>query len=166
MEAQRQAVLDHMLETSRQFFHRSMRMSGDRHLADIDLTMPQLKVLFMVVSSSGATMSQIARTVGMTLPTATGVVDRLVGQGMARRVNDSVDRRLVRLYPTDRATAIVDRLNQFSETQIRLIARHLSLEELTLVARAQDVLFEAMGKVTSDELAAESVAEATTAKGA
>ncbi len=111
-------------------------------------------------------MSQIARTVGMTLPTATGVVDRLVSQGMANRVNDSVDRRLVRLYPTDRATTLVDRLNQFSETQIRLVARHLSLEDLNVVAKAQDVLYEAMQKVTSDELAAEGIADASVPKGA
>jgi MarR family transcriptional regulator, organic hydroperoxide resistance regulator len=159
MEEQRQAILDHMVEVSRRFFHRNLQLQRDRQLTDIDLTMPQLKVLFVLVSLGGATMSQVARSVGMTLPTATGVADRLVSQGMARRVNDSVDRRVVRLYPSDQATALVDRLNQFSEAQLRLIAGHMTTEELALVARAQDILYEAMGKVTSEELAATATAE-------
>ncbi len=159
MEEQRRAVVDHILAVSRQVFHRSLQLGGDRHWAEIDLTMPQLKVLFLVVTLDGATMSQVARSVGMTLSTATGVADRLVAQGFVRRVSDPDDRRLVWLHPTERATGLVDRLNHFSEAQLRLAARHLALEELCLVDRAQALLYEAMLRVTGDELAASGLAE-------
>ncbi len=159
MEEQRQAVVEHILEVSRQLFHRSLQLGGDRHWAEVDLTMHQLQALLVVASLGRATMSQLARTVGMTLSTATGVADRLVAQRLVRRVNDPDDRRLVWLYPTEQATTLVDRLNHFSEAHLRLITRHLALEDLSLVARAQDLLYEAMLKVTGEELAASGLVE-------
>jgi DNA-binding MarR family transcriptional regulator len=154
MEDERQALMDHFLEVGRQFMHRNLQLGGERQWAELDLTMSQLKVLFVLVSLGRATMSQIARDVGMTLSTATGVADRLVAQGLVRRVNDPDDRRLVWLHPTAAATALVDRLIQVGETQLRVVARHLSFEELSLVVRAQDLLCEAMLRITSEELAA------------
>jgi DNA-binding MarR family transcriptional regulator len=159
VDDQRQAILDHLLEGSRRFFHRSMQLGGDRQWAEVDLTMTQLKVLFLVVSLGGSTMGQIARSVGMTLSTATGVADRLVAQAFVRRVNDPDNRRLVWLYPTEKATELVDRFNQIGEAQLRRLTRYLSLEELSLVARAQDILFEAMSRIPTDESPAAGVPE-------
>ena len=148
----REAIIEHILDVSRQLHLRNLQLGGERHWTDIDLTMPQLKVLFVVVSLGRATMSQLARAVGMTLSTATGVADRLVAHGLVRRVNDDADRRLVWLQPTDASADLVARFAQIGRRQLSLVARHLSAEELASVARAQDLVYRAMLEITSEEL--------------
>ena len=152
MADQQEAIIDHILDVSRQLHFRNLQLGGDRQLTNIDLTMPQLKVLFVVVSLGRATMSQLARTIGMTLSTATGVADRLVAQGLVCRVHDDIDRRLVWLQPTAASADLVARFTQIGRRQLRLVARHLDAEELSLVARAQDLVYRAMLEITSEEL--------------
>ncbi len=155
MEGNREAVIEHILDVSRRLFHRNLQLGGKHQWADVDLTMPQLKALFVLVSLGRATMSQLARAVGVTLSTATGVADRLVAQGLVRRVDDLADRRLVWLEPTDAATQLVDRFMQVGDRQLRLVARHLDFEELSLVARAQDLVYEAMLEITDEDLSSD-----------
>jgi DNA-binding MarR family transcriptional regulator len=154
MEDERAELIEHIAEVSRLLFrhrHHPRQLAGEREWLGVDLTMQQLKVVFVVVSLGGATMSQIAREAGMTLSTATGVADRLVAHGLVRRVSDPEDRRHVWLHPTEEATGLINRLTQIGEAQLRRLASCLSLEELSLVARALDVLYAAMLRATSEE---------------
>jgi DNA-binding MarR family transcriptional regulator len=150
VDDEREAIVERILEKNRLFYHHYLQIGGDNWLAEIDLTMPQLKVLFLVVSLDGATMSQVARGVAMTLSTATGVADRLIAQGYVRRENDPEDRRLVWLLPTAKAVDLVERFTQFGRDQFSLVVRRLDHEGLCLVARAQDLLYEALREITPD----------------
>jgi DNA-binding MarR family transcriptional regulator len=114
--------------------------------------MPQIKVLFLVVSLGGTTMSQIARGVAMTLSTATGVADRLIAQGFARRENDPEDRRLVRLVPTEKAVELVERVARIGQAQFSHVIRRLDREELLAVAHAQEVICKALLEVKPEDL--------------
>src|SRR4051812_31139537 len=51
----------------------------------VDLTMSQVKVLFVLFSDGGASMGQLAASLGVTLSTVTGIVDRLVEHGLVQR---------------------------------------------------------------------------------
>src|SRR4051812_45515127 len=84
---------------------RSLRPA--RAWLDVDLTMSQVKVLFVLFSDGGASMGQLAASLGVTLPTVTGIVDRLVEHGMVQREENPHDRRLVvcRLTETGTDTA-------------------------------------------------------------
>lgn len=151
MDDQRQRLLRHILDTNRRLHHRYLQLGGDRGWAEVDLTMSQLKFLFLLVTTGGATMSQLARGLRMTLSTATGVADRLTAQGLARRDSDPSDRRLVWLYPTEAGLALVDRLIQAGQDQFSLIAGRLNVEELALVARTQDLIYNAILEAAEDE---------------
>ncbi|MDA8218558.1 MAG: MarR family transcriptional regulator [Dehalococcoidales bacterium] len=105
--------------------------------------MPQLKVLFLVGGGEGVNMTQLARTLGMTLPTLTGVVDRLVGQGLVCRRDDPRDRRVVLLYPTKEGTALLDQFIRAGRQRLRLILDQLSLANLRKVAETLDMLYTA-----------------------
>lgn len=61
------------------------------------LTGPQLIVLQAAAQQPGATPGMLARTVHLSGPTVTGILDRLVRQGLVRRVRSSGDRRTVRV---------------------------------------------------------------------
>lgn len=62
---------------------------------DLELTMSQLKLLLLIAANDGSRVGDLAHRLGVTPPTVTTSLDRLVGHGLVRRVDDAVDRRLV-----------------------------------------------------------------------
>ena len=51
-------------------------------------------------SAMGATMNELARTQGCAMSTATALADRLIRQGLAERIPDPTDRRVIHIAPT------------------------------------------------------------------
>lgn len=71
-------------------------------LMSTPLTMQQLKVLTLVAAERDrATGHGLAETLGVSVATMSGLVDRLVEHGMVRRSDDPDDRRIRRLSVTD-----------------------------------------------------------------
>src|SRR5215212_2293842 len=103
------ALVQQVLELQTRLF-RSMRPA--REWLEVDLTMPQLKVLFLLYAEDGASMGRLASALGVTLSTVTGIVDRLVEHAMVQRQEDPQDRRLVVCRLTPRAVTTVERLHQ------------------------------------------------------
>ncbi|MBI4236404.1 MAG: MarR family transcriptional regulator [Chloroflexi bacterium] len=70
----------------------------------LELTMPQLRALFALLSESPSRMGALASHLGVSLSGATGLMDRLVEKGLAERWVDPEDRRSVmcRLSPQGR----------------------------------------------------------------
>lgn len=66
-----------------------------KEVLELDVTMPQLKILLMLYINGPVRMSAIASDLGVTLATATGLVDRLVEREMVTRENHPDDRRVV-----------------------------------------------------------------------
>jgi DNA-binding MarR family transcriptional regulator len=141
VDDEREALIGHILTMDRRF-ERNLHGEWGREWADVDLTMPQIKVMFIVCSSNGVSMSQLARTLGMTLSTLTGVVDRLTNQGLVRRQDDAQDRRVVLLYPTEEGATLIERLVQAGRQRFRFILERLSLTDLRRVSEALDTLCE------------------------
>jgi DNA-binding MarR family transcriptional regulator len=115
-------VLD--LQTS---MFRSVRPA--REWLEVDLTMPQLKVLFILYADGDASMGRLASALGVTLPTVTGIVDRLVEHEMVQRQEVPHDRRLVLTRLTPRAVDTVERLHQAGRLRLGSVLDDLSLEE-------------------------------------
>jgi DNA-binding MarR family transcriptional regulator len=76
----------------------------------VDLTMSQLKALFLARPPQGASHGEIARALGVGLSTVTGVVDRLVEHGLVVRCADPDDRRLSHVVATALGTDMIDQL--------------------------------------------------------
>ena len=91
------------------------------------LTMQQLKVLMILVThSDGSTMQALAKTVGVSLATMSGIVDRLETQGMAERSLDPNDQRVRRASASELGRQTVQRLMaarpELSSTPLGLLA--------------------------------------------
>ena len=61
----------------------------------LDLTMPQLKVVLLLYLNGPSRMSEIASALDVSLATASGVADRLVERKIVLRENQPDDRRVV-----------------------------------------------------------------------
>ncbi len=58
-----------------------------------DVTMRQLRLLRLLGQHESVAMKELARLAGISMPTATGLVDRMVENGFVVRADDPDDRR-------------------------------------------------------------------------
>jgi DNA-binding MarR family transcriptional regulator len=109
----------------------------------VDLTMPQLKVLLIVFGAGSATIGELARGLGVTLPTVTGIVDRLIDHKLVSRAEDQADRRVTRVSITEDGRALVESLYLASRERVQRLLDRLDLKALRTIERALDHLYEA-----------------------
>ncbi|MFC4536393.1 MarR family winged helix-turn-helix transcriptional regulator [Sphaerisporangium dianthi] len=86
--------------------------SNDRSLPllALNLTMQQLKVTLILAGRGSASGQELAATLGAGLGTVTGIVDRLVAQGLVTRREDPSDRRIRRVELTDAGRRMTEEL--------------------------------------------------------
>jgi DNA-binding MarR family transcriptional regulator len=105
-----------------------------RDWLDVDLTIQQLKVVFLAVRQGSLTAGQIGRELHVGFSTVTGLVDRLAEHGLVSRGEDPKDRRATRVLPTASARALVERLYSYRRAEFREVLEHASTETLTSLA--------------------------------
>lgn len=94
--------------------------------------------------SAVATMSEIAKALHVTMPAATGVVDRLIREGYCVRSGDPKDRRIIRVKITPKAESLVEKIyRQRKEMIIRIfgkLERRDRDEYLRILTKVRDIL--------------------------
>jgi MarR family transcriptional regulator, organic hydroperoxide resistance regulator len=80
---------------------RGLKATMGQAWMEVDLTLPQLRTLFVLAEDGPLVIGQIAQRLGIGLSTGGHLVDRLVQAGLAERTEDVEDRRrtLARLTP-------------------------------------------------------------------
>src|SRR5690349_17862335 len=78
---------------------RSIRADMRRHSGD-DLTVPQFRTLMFVRRHSGASLSEVAEHIGLTLPSISKMIDRLEARDLLARLAAPNDRRRICLELT------------------------------------------------------------------
>jgi DNA-binding MarR family transcriptional regulator len=126
-----------------------------RMWAEAELTTGQIRVLVLLRSQPGASLSWLAGQTGVSLPTASGLLDRLVRQGYARREEDVTDRRIVRHHLTERGAAIVSEIEREGVALFERILGRLSDEGLTALIQGLTLLTAAAAKVAREPADAE-----------
>jgi DNA-binding MarR family transcriptional regulator len=91
---------------------RSLRVCAESDWMELDLTMAQLKTLFTLEYGGSMTIGQTGEKLGISLPTASHLVDRLVQGGYVKRTEDSADRRRTLASTTAKGSELVNRLRQ------------------------------------------------------
>lgn len=101
---------------------RSLRDPISTLIEEMELTPPQLHTLMWLGTDGPLTMGELARRVGITEKTITGVVDRLERAGQLRRERDEHDRRVVRARLTNKGTALHKKLHsEMSKNMVRIL---------------------------------------------
>ncbi len=108
-----------------------------------DITMPQLKVLLMLWREGPGRMSELASSLGVTLATATGVVDRLVEKGYVVREGLPGDRRVVLCRLSNEGQVFMRSLWLSGRIQIGRILGVMTPEQLRIVAEGTEVFIQA-----------------------
>jgi DNA-binding MarR family transcriptional regulator len=148
-DARRAALTAQILEIEPQML-RVLGPAQARDWVDVDLTMSQLKMMFVLSSAigpadgtNGLRVGEVARGLGVTLPTVTAVMDKLVERGLVRRDEDPLDRRQHVCRLTADGKALLHRLMAGRRSFTNALLDHLDGDELAAFLRGMQVLIAA-----------------------
>ncbi len=113
------------------------RVTGDASgtWMDLDVTMPQMKVLMLLQENGALRVGVLARHLNVSTPTITGIVDRLVRQELVRREDDPSDRRVVLNVLTKKGEDLMHRLQSRGENELTRVVNTLSPDEQAELGR-------------------------------
>ena len=108
--------------------------------ADLNLTMAQLKTLFLLSNEGPLHVGQVGCRMGVTLPTASYQVDRLVRAELVERVEDARDRRRTLVHLTPKAEELVRSLRQGRAELLRSWLETMSPDDIEALDRGLSAL--------------------------
>lgn len=108
------------------------------------LTLSQVSTLRLLVETGSGTLSmgQIARELGVSLPTTSSLVDRLQREGMVARVVDDRDRRVVLVHLTRKGRTVYQRMERLLTDLLTRLLADLTEAEQESLAHAVERVFE------------------------
>ncbi len=111
-----------------------------KELLEMDFTMPQMKILLMLFMYEPMRMSHIAADLGVTLATATGLIDRLVEREIVLRESDPADRRVVLCRLSDTGEKTLSRIWNTVRNRMADLVRTLEASKLESLTRILDTM--------------------------
>ncbi|TYB56220.1 MarR family transcriptional regulator [Nonomuraea sp. PA05] len=118
-----------------------------------NLTMRQLKVVMVLSMNGSASGQDLSHNLGVGLGTVTGIVDRLVAQGLVSRHEDPHDRRVRRVELTPAGAGLIEEINNAGIQQYRRIMEHLDTETLRTLDDVSRKIRDVAEKLTPDKSA-------------
>ncbi|MGD9963915.1 MAG: MarR family winged helix-turn-helix transcriptional regulator [Candidatus Izemoplasmatales bacterium] len=126
-----------------EIFNRILTMEG-QNLKDkgIKLSMSEVHVLEAIQNSEEATMSNVAKKLGITMGSLTTAINTLFQKGYVSRQRDSEDRRKVMVALLPKALEVLKEHDEFHREMIDSIFEDLELEK-------DELLIESLEKLSS-----------------
>jgi DNA-binding MarR family transcriptional regulator len=129
-----------------------MQRLADTHapeFLEIAVSMPQAKLLYLLGALGDLHMSDLVHRLGVSLSTISGLVDRIVDQGLAARREDPEDRRQVVVALTPAGASFIDRFRELNARQMRELLELVGDDDLELIRRALGALADAAARLPS-----------------
>lgn len=142
----KQSPSEHAIDAIIRLFGESQAMFDPlrfRVWTEMGLTTAQLRVLAAVREHQGISSGDLARMMGVTPPTITGLIDRLERLGMVCRAADPDDRRLVRHHLSELGEQTCSQLERGSEIFTRAILVEMNHEDLSALLQGMDAFVRA-----------------------
>jgi DNA-binding MarR family transcriptional regulator len=96
----------------------------------LDVPMAQLKSLYIIASKGAINFSSLAQDLGVTPGNVTGIIDRLMEQGLVTRKQDPADRRVIQIEATEKGQELLANLVETHSYETLKLLEYMSLEEL------------------------------------
>ena len=97
---------------------------------ELEVPLAQLKSLLVITSKGGTNYRTLAQNLGVTPGDVTGIVERLVSQGLVIRKPNPKDRRIVLLQASDKGRELLANLIESQTQHTVRILKYLSMQEL------------------------------------
>ena len=152
LDPERAALADELFAVNLRVHDRAMGLVGPMPTPP-DLTMQQVRVLGHVAAQPGIAGHELGRRLGVSAPTASGLIERLVEKGLIARVDDADDRRVRRLHPTDAGLDVMRDMDSMFGRALGVVLKSLSVEDLDLLLRGAHAMLAALERQQADESA-------------
>lgn len=129
------ALLMDVIPSTMRYIRREMRSRRLR-----GLSVPQLRTLGFLYRNEGASLSDVAREVGLTLPSTSKIVDALVIRELITRAASPGDRRYISLNLTKLGHATFMQARRYTEACLAERIATLSSAERATVSEAMQTL--------------------------
>ena len=126
---------------------RSLTATRSAGIFESTVTMAQLKVLMLLGAKPETHMSELTTDLHLSLSTVSGLVEKLVENGLAARRTDDADRRQVLVSLTAQGGMFLDRFQELGKETLRELLSQLTADEVETVAQAMNVLIGAAERV-------------------
>ena len=127
-------------------------------LAEMDLTLPQYRVLAILAEGSAAA-SGLADRLAVRRPSITALIDGLEARGLVDRRQEDADRRRVALRLTDAGARTVADADRNVDEYLAAIAGHLPDKDEAMALRSLELWGQAMAEDRRARLAAQEAGE-------
>lgn len=94
------------------------------------LTMQQLKVVIILSQEGSVSGQELSQRLRIGLGTVTGIVDRLVSQGLVHRFEDPTDRRVRRVALTAKGEQLISEFTDVGAARFRALLNRLDIDTL------------------------------------
>ena len=142
-DPQRDALLVEIFALHDRLRALSMELLGPVDLPT-DLTMQQLRVLGAVAYEPGLTGQELGARLGVSAPTASGLIDRLVEKGVLERTDDATDRRVRRLHLTEEGRRVLTGLDDSMGRLFETVVPPISVDDLRTIMAGSEVMLRAV----------------------
>ena len=115
-----------------------------RHPVAAGLSLPQIKAMGHLSLHGRRSVGEIAHGLGVSLPSASELVERLVERGLAERGTNPADRRQVLVWLTPEAERFKTKLRSLRRAQLRAALDRLEPAERPVFVRSLEALVAAL----------------------
>jgi DNA-binding MarR family transcriptional regulator len=95
----------------------------------------QLKCLLFIDYEGSTNFKTLADALGVTPPSVTGIIDRLVEQGLISREENAENRRMQILKTTEKGRSQIDKLLESRRSRMTAYLEKMNLRDLSALAR-------------------------------
>jgi DNA-binding MarR family transcriptional regulator len=128
----REEMVEGLLELAAKLFRVTLPIVP-REILDLDVTMTQLKIMFLLFVDGPKRMSDLAADLGVTLATASGLADRLVERDIVVRESQPDDRRVVLCRLTRSGQKAISHIWESAGNRVRELLRTLDTGNLQVL---------------------------------
>ncbi len=134
MGESRAEIIERLLDNLRVVMQ-ALHMAGMQRWLELELTMAQLRTLFALSFIQPVTVGELAEWLGISAPTASHLVDKLVQAGLVVRSEDPADRRRTLVRLTLEGESLTRRLRQGNREALIPLLEQLGREDLHALDR-------------------------------
>jgi MarR family transcriptional regulator, transcriptional regulator for hemolysin len=129
---------------------RLRRVSYDRELAPLGITRSQWWVLAFISRNDGLPQTQLANELDVGKVALGSLIDRLQSAGFVERRADEKDRRVKRVFLTDKARALINRISPINDSFNAKILKGIAREDLETTSRTLYAMKKNLLQLVSD----------------
>jgi DNA-binding MarR family transcriptional regulator len=134
MEKNRAKLIEEIVASTKQMVLLMRHFEPEAWL-DLNLTIVQFKSLCFIDSQASTNLKNLANALGVTPPSVTGIVDRLVEQGLVSRGENPDNRRMQMLRTTEAGKVLLNKLVSSRMDMVTRILNQMETKDLADISR-------------------------------